>query len=101
MQLQVVKDCLQAASVPEEGVQHFEQHWTLTGSQRASGAKEGQIDWTFYSPDTGRKVQSVSGLVKIFTSRWLGASTCCFSGSAVTLCKAWAWAMPAAAGWEP
>ena len=74
---QVVKDRLQAASVPEAGLQDFEEHWNLSGSKRASGANKGSIDWTFYSPDTGKKVQSVCGLVKIFTSRWLGEDTFC------------------------
>ncbi len=80
-----MKDRLQAAMVPEAGLQEFEERWTVKASQRSAGVNKGSIDWTFTSPDTGERVQSVSGLVKIFTSRWLGEA-CRWSASQERVC---------------
>ena len=74
-QLQSAMQQLQAANVPEAGLQEFEAQWTARPEAGQGAAPRAPATWTYCSP-RGEEVQGVAGLIKVFTSRLLGARTC-------------------------
>ena len=71
-QKQSAMQLLQAANVPQAGLQEFEAQWTARPDARQAAAPKAPTSWTYYSP-RGEKVKGVAGLIQVFTSRLLGA----------------------------
>ena len=70
-QLQNAMQQLQAANVPEAGLQEFEAQWTARLDARQSAAPMTTTSWTYYSPQ-GEEVKGVPGIIKIISSRLMG-----------------------------